>query len=132
MWASEGSTTVTVMTQNMDAGTDLKFALAYLNTDTPTVGIDLTYQELLSSNFAGRAGILARKIAAAKPHIVAPQEATLWSTGSNATDQTPKYDQLQLLQSRPLSSRGLLSRSPRPNCRPNGWTASAPSNSSRF
>ena len=47
--------TVTVMTQNMDAGTDLGFALAYLNTSTPTVGIDLTYQELLQNNFAGRA-----------------------------------------------------------------------------
>jgi hypothetical protein len=47
------------MTQNMDAGTDLGFALAYLNTSTPTVGIDLTYQEILQSDFAGRAAILS-------------------------------------------------------------------------
>jgi endonuclease/exonuclease/phosphatase family metal-dependent hydrolase len=89
--------TVTVMTQNMDAGTDLGFALAYLNTSTPTVGIDLTYQELLQNNFAGRAAILAREIASAKPDMVSLQEVTLWSTGPDATHQTPLFDQLQLL-----------------------------------
>jgi hypothetical protein len=68
MWAGPGDTTVTVMTQNMDAGTDLGFALACLNTSTPTVGIDLTYQELLQGNFAGCAAILAQEIAAAKPN----------------------------------------------------------------
>jgi Endonuclease/Exonuclease/phosphatase family len=89
--------TVKVMTQNMDAGTDLKFALAYLNTSTPTVGIDLTYQELSHSNFAGRAAILAHEIADAQPLMVSLQEVTLWSTGPNAADQTPMVDQLQLL-----------------------------------
>ena len=81
MWASPAGTTVTVMTQNMDAGTDLGFVLAYLNTSTPTVGIDLTYQEILQSNFASRAAILAQQIAAAKRHLVSLQEVTLWSTG---------------------------------------------------
>lgn len=89
--------TVTVMTQNMDAGTDLGFALAYLNTSTPTVGIDLTYQEILQSNFAGRAAILAREIATAKPNVVSLQEATLWSTGPDPAHQTALFDQLQLL-----------------------------------
>jgi endonuclease/exonuclease/phosphatase family metal-dependent hydrolase len=91
------NSTVTVMTQNMDAGTDLGFALAYLNTSTPTVGIDLTYQELLQSNFAGRAAILAQEIATAKPQMVSLQEVTLWSTGPDAAHQTPLFDQLQLL-----------------------------------
>jgi endonuclease/exonuclease/phosphatase family metal-dependent hydrolase len=89
--------TVTVMTQNMDAGTDLGFALAYLNTATPTVGIDLTYQEILQNNFAGRAAILAHEIAAAKPHMVSLQEVTLWTTGPDPVHQTPLFDQLQLL-----------------------------------
>ena len=89
--------TVTVMTQNMDAGTDLGFALAYLNTSTPTVGIDLTYQEILQGNFAGRAAILAQEIATAKPHMVSLQEVTLWSTGQSPVQQTPLFDQLQLL-----------------------------------
>ncbi len=97
IWASPAGTTVTVMTQNMDAGTDLGFVLAYLNTPTPTVGIDLTYQEILQSNFAGRAAILAQQIAAAKPHLVSLQEVTLWSTGADAQHQSPLFDQLQLL-----------------------------------
>jgi len=96
--AYAADTTVTVMTQNMDAGTDLGFALAYLNTSTPTVGIDLTYQEILQSNFAGRAAILAQEIATAKPQMVSLQEVTLWSTGSGPFDQVPLFDQLQLLQ----------------------------------
>lgn len=89
--------TVTVMTQNMDAGTDLKLALAYLNTSTPTVGIDLTYQEILQSNFAGRAAILAREIAASEPQLVSLQEATVWSTGPDPFHQSSQFDQLQLL-----------------------------------
>ncbi len=88
---------VTVMTQNMDAGTDLGFALAYLNTSTPTVGIDLTYQEILQGNFAGRAAILAQEIATARPHMVSLQEVTLWTTGPDPFHQTPLFDQLQLL-----------------------------------
>jgi endonuclease/exonuclease/phosphatase family metal-dependent hydrolase len=97
MRADPGNPTVTVMTQNMDAGTDLGFALAYLNTSTPTVGIDLTYQEILQSDFAGRAAILAQEIATAKPHMISLQEVTLWSTGPSPFQQTPLFDQLQLL-----------------------------------
>ena len=97
MRAEQGNPTVTVMTQNMDAGTDLGFALAYLNTATPTVGIDLTYEEILQGNFAGRAAILAQEIATAKPHMVSLQESTLWSTGQSPVQQTPLFDQLQLL-----------------------------------
>ncbi len=89
---------VTVMTQNMDAGTDLGFALAYLNTSTPTVGIDLTYQEILQGNFAGRAAILAQEIATAKPQMVSLQEVTLWTTGpATNPQQTTLFDQLRLL-----------------------------------
>src|ERR1051326_1549089 len=54
LWATNGGA-VTVMTQNMDAGTDLGFVLAYINTSTPTVGIDLTYQEIKNTPFAARA-----------------------------------------------------------------------------
>lgn len=95
--AHAANTTVRVMTQNMDAGTDLKLALAYLNTSTPTVGIDLTYQEILQNNFPGRAAILAEEIAATKPDLVSLQEVTLWSTGPDVAHQSPLFDQLQLL-----------------------------------
>jgi endonuclease/exonuclease/phosphatase family metal-dependent hydrolase len=95
--AKAAGNTVKVMTQNMDAGTDLKLALAYLNSSTPTVGIDLTYQEILQSNFAGRAAILAQEIATAEPGMVSLQEVTLWSTGPDPVHQSPLFDQLQLL-----------------------------------
>ena len=95
--ASPGNTTVSVMTQNMDAGTDLGFAFAYITTSTPTVGIDLTYQEILQTDIPGRAAILAKQIAAAKPDLVSLQEVTLWSTGSGPTTLTPLFDQLSLL-----------------------------------
>lgn len=95
--ATLAETTVTVMTQNMDAGTDLKFALAFLNTSTPTVGIDLTYQEILKSDIPNRAAILAQEIADKKPQLVSLQEATLWTTGPDLANQSPLFDQLQLL-----------------------------------
>ena len=97
MWAGTNNSAVTVMTQNMDAGTDLGFALAYINSATPTVGIDLTYQEVLKSNFSGRAAILAQEIKAANPDLVSLQEVTVWGTGPTASDQTPFVDQLTLL-----------------------------------
>jgi endonuclease/exonuclease/phosphatase family metal-dependent hydrolase len=86
------------MTQNMDAGTDLGFVLAFINSATPTVGIDLTYQEVLKNDFAGRAATLANEIAAAKPDLVSLQEVTVWSTGRTAGGQTPFVDQLMLLK----------------------------------
>jgi hypothetical protein len=95
--ANAADTTVTVMTQNMDAGTDLKLALAYLNTSTPTVGIDLTYQEILQSNLPGRAAILAQEIAVKEPASISLQEVTLWTTGPDPFHQAPVFDQLQLL-----------------------------------
>ena len=90
-------TSVTVMTQNMDSGTDLGFALAFLNTSTPTVGIDLTYQEILQGNLQGRAAILAQQLAALHPDVVSLQEVTLWSLGPNPASLVPLFDQLQLL-----------------------------------
>ena len=103
--AKAAGTALTVMTQNMDAGTDLKLALAYLNTSTPTVGIDLTYQEILQSNLPGRAAFLAQEIADKEPQLVSLQEVTLWSTGPDAAHQSPLFDQLQLLLGA-LAARG--------------------------
>lgn len=96
--ASADNGAVTVMTQNMDAGTDLKLALAFINTSTPTVGIDLTYQEILQSDIPGRAALLAHEIATLKPQLVSLQEVTLWTTGPDAFHQSTLFDQLQLLQ----------------------------------
>jgi endonuclease/exonuclease/phosphatase family metal-dependent hydrolase len=95
--AGSSAQSVKVMTRNMDAGTDLNLVLAYINTSTPTVGIDLTYQEILQNNFAGRAKILAQEIAAHAPDLVSLQEVTVWSTGPDPANLAPLYDQLQLI-----------------------------------
>lgn len=93
--AAPGASTVKVMTQNMDAGTDFGLALAFVFSETPTVGIDLTYQELQQGHFAERAAILAGQIAASQPDLVSLQEVTNWHV--IPTDETVDVDQLGLL-----------------------------------
>ena len=94
---------VTIMTQNMDDGTDLTYVIGVLTGQFPaTVGqaVDLTFAELQASNFEGRAKVLAARIAAKKPDLVALQEAVLWRFGPTPdTANLPLFDQLGLLQS---------------------------------
>ncbi len=93
---------VTIMTQNMDDGTDLTYIIGVLTGQFPaTIGqaVDLTFAELQAGNFEGRARVMAARIAAKKPDILAVQEAALWRYGpdpENAT--TTLFDQLVLLQ----------------------------------
>jgi endonuclease/exonuclease/phosphatase family metal-dependent hydrolase len=85
---------VTIMTQNMDAGTDLGFALAL---GAPE-GVDLTLAEIQASNIPQRADLLARKIAREQPDLLALQEVTLWRVGPTpGTARHVLYDQLKLL-----------------------------------
>jgi endonuclease/exonuclease/phosphatase family metal-dependent hydrolase len=94
---------VTIMTQNMDAGTDLGFVVAL---GAPE-GVDLTLAEIQASHIPERADLLAAKIAAEQPHLVALQEATLWRIGPTPEAATQiLYDQLGLLLSA-LTSRGV-------------------------
>lgn len=86
---------VSIMTQNMDAGTDLGFALAFLGSKE---GVDLTLAEIVVSNIPERAGLLAAKIALERPDIVGLQEVTLWRVGPTPETATQTlYDQLELL-----------------------------------
>lgn len=88
---------VTIMTQNMDSGTDLGFILD--SGGTPE-SVDQTLAEIQASDIPGRAELLAEKIADEQPDIVALEEVTLWRTGptpKTATDVL--YDQLELLLS---------------------------------
>lgn len=88
-----------IMTQNMDAGTDLTFAVAeLLGVFPPGVGVESTYQEILASDIPGRTALLAARVANKKPDLLALQEATLWRTGESVdTATTVLSDQLQLL-----------------------------------
>ncbi len=92
--ARQNEANVSIMTQNMDAGTDLGFVL-FLGAPE---GVDLTLAEIEASNIQGRARLLAAQIALERPHIVALQEVTLWRIGPTPETATqPLYDQLELL-----------------------------------
>ncbi|MDR5729471.1 MAG: endonuclease/exonuclease/phosphatase family protein [Terriglobia bacterium] len=98
--AAQQNPTIKVMTQNMDAGTDLGFALYGLQQPDPRPYIDLTLAEVDASGIPERATYLAREIASQKPQIISLQEVTLWRTGPTPeTATTVRYDQLQLLMS---------------------------------
>jgi hypothetical protein len=95
-WAAPGSS-VTVMTKNMDTGTDFGFFFAYLQTN-PALGAQLTWEELQKNDFAGRAVLLAQEIATAQPAVVGLQEVTLLRVGPTpATATNVVMDQLDLL-----------------------------------
>ena len=99
-FAAEKSTTVKIMTQNMDAGTDQTYIVAAMSGYLPLAdAVDMTYIELQAGNLPGRAGRLADQIAGAKPEIVALQECTLWRVGSSPESATTTlFDQLAELQ----------------------------------
>ncbi len=86
---------VTVMTQNMDAGTDLLYF--FTPPDDLLTDASLTYGEVLQSNIPGRATALARIIALQQPDLISLQEVTLWQTVSADQKTSVLYDQLDLL-----------------------------------
>ena len=73
--------TVTVMTRNVDAGTDLGYLFAGTDENSFAQGMAATLAELGASNFQQRAARLAAEIGAAMPDLVALQEVTLWRVG---------------------------------------------------
>jgi endonuclease/exonuclease/phosphatase family metal-dependent hydrolase len=92
---------VSVMTQNMDAGSDLTFVIGeLLGSLPPGVGVELTYNEILNAAIPQRTALLATKVAAEQPDLLTLQEATLWRTGATVdTATTVLFDQLELLRS---------------------------------
>ena len=91
--ADSDKRTVKVMTQNMDAGSDLLF---FFVTD-PVTATQLTYQELLATDFIGRAQLLADQIVINQPYLISLQEVTLWQTISATGDPSVLADQLDLI-----------------------------------
>ena len=85
---------VTVMTQNMDAGTDLDYLLALPNLLNAA---SLTYGEILQSDIPGHTAVLAKIIAKQQPDLISLQEVTLWQTVSADLKTSILYDQLDLL-----------------------------------
>lgn len=107
--AAQNNSTVKIMTQNMDSGTDLGFALtALLYPDylDLTTAVDLTLWEISVSDIPGRADLLAGKIADEHPDIVALQEASLWRVGPTPETATEVlFDPLESLLNG-LATRG--------------------------
>ena len=94
---------VTIMTQNMDDGTDLTYVIAALTGRSARPlgeAVDLTYLELQASDFEKRAGFIATDIADKTPEVIALQEAVLWRVGPTPESATNVlFDQLDLLLS---------------------------------
>jgi endonuclease/exonuclease/phosphatase family metal-dependent hydrolase len=84
---------VKVMTQNMDAGTDLLF---FFVTD-PVTATQLTYEELIATDFLGRAELLSDQIVIQQPYLISLQEVTLWQTISVTGETGVLADQLDLI-----------------------------------
>ncbi len=92
-FADSDKRVVKVMTQNMDSGTDL---LWFFATD-PLTAAQLTYAELQTSNFSGRAELLADQIVKQQPYLISLQEVTLWQTISATGETGVLADQLDLI-----------------------------------
>jgi endonuclease/exonuclease/phosphatase family metal-dependent hydrolase len=86
---------VKVMTQNMDAGTDLLFFFAFPS--DPILAAQLTYSELLDTDFSGHAGLVADQIVIQQPYLISLQEVTLWQTISATGETGVVANQLDLL-----------------------------------
>jgi endonuclease/exonuclease/phosphatase family metal-dependent hydrolase len=99
---------LTVMTRNMDAGTDLNYVLAATDQASLLAGTAATLAEVNASNMRGRASRLADEIAAYQPDIVGLQEVSLWRIGEFLKPPATRvlYDQLDLLMAE-LANRKL-------------------------
>jgi endonuclease/exonuclease/phosphatase family metal-dependent hydrolase len=100
--SAHNNKSIKVMTQNMDAGTDLGFIFGL---DDLVLGAQLTYQEITTSSMIEkRVQRLAAEIAAAKPDLIGLQEVTTWAIGTISNEGNPNinavlYDQRALLLS---------------------------------
>jgi endonuclease/exonuclease/phosphatase family metal-dependent hydrolase len=94
-----GQRSLTVMTRNLDTGTDFGFLFGPGALPNPFAAVVATYQEVVASDPAGRAGRIADEIRATTPDLVSLQEADLWRLApmTNPAQQTVTIDQLQEL-----------------------------------
>jgi endonuclease/exonuclease/phosphatase family metal-dependent hydrolase len=69
---------VTVMTQNLDEGTDFTPLFTAASVPAFVSAATAIFDEVVASDIPSRARLVAREIAAAKPDVVSVQEASLW------------------------------------------------------
>ena len=106
--ADSGNVTLTVMTRNLDASTDLNYILAATDQASLLAGTAATLAQIKASGIPGRAARVADEIAANQPDLIALQEVTLWRTGPLLQPPATEvmHDQLDLLMTE-LSRRKL-------------------------
>jgi endonuclease/exonuclease/phosphatase family metal-dependent hydrolase len=103
-----GKSTVKVMQQNMDAGTDLGFITNATDPKSLLIGLVKTVLEVAASRIPQREALLAEEIANLQPDLVALQEVTLYRKGPLGQPPATEvmYNQLQSLMDA-LGQRGL-------------------------
>ncbi len=91
--------TVTVMTQNMDEGTDFGPIFTATTLSGFEAAVGATYNEVKAGNIPERAVAIANEIAQDEPVLVGLQEASQWLTGplGSPPAKTVVFDQLQSL-----------------------------------
>ena len=79
--SDESQRTVTVMTRNMDQGSDLARVLGASTFEELLTAVADTYTEVVASDIPQRAAAVAREIRTAQPDLVGLQEVSIWWTG---------------------------------------------------
>ena len=90
LYANDSATrdrTVTVMTRNLDAGSDFGYVLQVASDPNATppqllLAITSTFQEMIASDIPGRAKRIAMEVHARQPYLIGLQEVTKLRTGS--------------------------------------------------
>jgi endonuclease/exonuclease/phosphatase family metal-dependent hydrolase len=90
----------TVMTRNMDEGTDFKLIFGASTPSQFAAAAAATYQEVVASKIPERAAAIAGEIMQTRPDVVSLQEVSLWRTGTllQPPAQNVTFDQLASLE----------------------------------
>ena len=88
---------ISIMTQNMDEGTNYQELIAAQSPVEFVAAVTTTYQNILATKPAERAAAIAREILREQPDIVGLQEASIVRTGAVASAVTVQSDLLQSL-----------------------------------
>jgi endonuclease/exonuclease/phosphatase family metal-dependent hydrolase len=100
----DGHTSLTVMTRNMDEGTDFGYFVGPNAKPTVPEAVAATYAEVLASGLPQRSAAMADEIAKARPALVSLQEASRWQGPAPPPGSgTVTLDALQFLQARLLA-----------------------------
>jgi endonuclease/exonuclease/phosphatase family metal-dependent hydrolase len=96
--ARDGHADLTVLTRNLDEGTDFEPVFTATTPAAFVLAATTTWQEVQASDIPGRADLVAREIAANEPDLVSLQESSVWSTGPALPATNVVFDALASLR----------------------------------